>query len=281
MRVASRLDALPARRSEPHVVHAMRSFITAGSTVIDAGGNLGTYAVQFSHWVGARGRVLAFEPQSLLYKVLVANALAAGTGNMEVYHAALGFKEGSTQMASKLPDGKNSGREYDEVMAGGSGMFKVNFGGRSLGPGGEVVPMLTLDSLGLTDVSFIKLDVQGAESMVLYGARRTVLREKPSISMEDGAFFKKMFASDEMVRALGMPSEVARFDGHAWLLSVGYTEVMRSGSDVFFSHPEQRRKAEPPREGARASARRARGARRGDAGGHPSGPARLRAYALA
>lgn len=41
----------------PALVLRMRAHIKPGSTVIDAGGNLGAYAVQFSHWTGERGKV--------------------------------------------------------------------------------------------------------------------------------------------------------------------------------------------------------------------------------
>lgn len=40
-----------------------------------------------------------------------------------------------------------------------------------LGKGGETVRSATLDSYNLTGVSLIKIDVQGAEQLVVYGAR--------------------------------------------------------------------------------------------------------------
>lgn len=43
----------------PKLVLRMRTYIRPGSTVVDAGGNLGAYAVQFSHWTGPNGKVRA------------------------------------------------------------------------------------------------------------------------------------------------------------------------------------------------------------------------------
>jgi hypothetical protein len=47
----------------------------------------------------------------------------------------------------------------------------INYGGMNLGKGGEVAQAITLDSLGLTGISFIKVDVQGAEQLTLFGAQ--------------------------------------------------------------------------------------------------------------
>lgn len=44
-------------------------------------------------------------------------------------------------------------------------------GGLNLGRGGERVYVSTLDSFNLSGVTFIKIDVQGAEKLVLYGAQ--------------------------------------------------------------------------------------------------------------
>lgn len=44
-------------------------------------------------------------------------------------------------------------------------------GGMSLGKGGEAVRTTTLDSYNLTGVSLLKIDVQGAEQLAVYGAR--------------------------------------------------------------------------------------------------------------
>lgn len=44
----------------------------------------------------------------------------------------------------------------------------------SLGAGGEQVQAMPLDWYNLTGVSLIKVDVQGAEKLVLYGAQASL-----------------------------------------------------------------------------------------------------------
>ena len=46
------------------------------------------------------------------------------------------------------------------------------------------VEVRTLDQFGLTDVRFIKADVEGSERAVLEGARATIARDRPSILLE-------------------------------------------------------------------------------------------------
>ncbi|MFD9460498.1 FkbM family methyltransferase [Streptomyces sp. NPDC060027] len=46
------------------------------------------------------------------------------------------------------------------------------------------VPCLTLDSLGLRDVGFIKIDVDGNEPAVLRGARDLLARDRPALFIE-------------------------------------------------------------------------------------------------
>jgi hypothetical protein len=46
------------------------------------------------------------------------------------------------------------------------------------------VPMRCLDGFGLTDLTAVKLDAEGAEYEVLRGARETLLRCRPVLSVE-------------------------------------------------------------------------------------------------
>jgi hypothetical protein len=53
-----------------------------------------------------------------------------------------------------------------------------------LGDSGLIAPVITLDSLQLTNVSMIKIDVDGLEDNVLGGARNTIVSNRPVILIE-------------------------------------------------------------------------------------------------
>eukprot|EP00798_Chlamydomonas_sp_ICE-L_P017985 gene17985-24394_t len=109
----------------------------------------------------------------MVYQLMLANAVFCGSGNIEAHQAALGFKTGEASMGAKLPDGVSQGQSFEDAQKEGT---KINYGGRSLGGGGEVVPMRTLDSYNISNLSFIKTDVQGSENLLIWGARETILR---------------------------------------------------------------------------------------------------------
>eukprot|EP00798_Chlamydomonas_sp_ICE-L_P002185 gene2185-33800_t len=214
---------------EGGLVDALTKKITPGSNVVDAGANLGTYTVQLSHKAGPTGRVFAFEPQPMIYQLMVANSINCGVGNIEAHHAALGFKNGKVSMGSALPDGKSVGVEYAQAVRQG---VSVNYGGRSLGVGGEVVAMHTLDSFNITNLSLIKIDVQGAENLLIWGAKETILREKPAINIEDNIEFNARMTSPENIHLFQMPPEVVSFNAITWLKSIGYEVEFRHIEDV-------------------------------------------------
>ena len=70
------------------------------------------------------------------------------------------------------------------------------------------VPMRTLDSFGLQNVDYIKLDVEGFELFVLEGARETLLRCRPVVTVEQKAHGTRYFnverhASVDFLKSLG------------------------------------------------------------------------------
>ena len=82
--------------------------------------------------------------------------------------------------------------------------------------------MTTIDSLALTDVDYIQLDIEGSEWVALQGAAETIPRCHPMIQVELRNHTKRYGQSNEAVRAL--------------LGSWGYREVSsQQGSDFVFA----------------------------------------------
>lgn len=136
----------------------------ATGLVIDAGANIGTHSLVYAK---TATRVLAFEPQFFVYKLLVMNTVFNQADNVTPLWAALGAENGMVHIPSFSPD---------------SDQF---FGSANVGEGDDIVQQHTIDSLNLTRVSFMKVDVECAMLNVLAGARATILRDHPVLYVEN------------------------------------------------------------------------------------------------
>lgn len=143
--------------------------VVPGMTVVEAGTNIGTHTLPLARMVGEAGRVVAFEPQRRVFQVLCANLALNGIGCVEAHWAALGEAAGEAAVPA--------------LFASAAG----NVGGMAIGEEGgeEVVPVRTVDGLGLAACGFMKVDVEGMEAAVLRGARATIARHRPVLYVEN------------------------------------------------------------------------------------------------
>lgn len=138
---------------ENYFVDLMACHIKPGSAAIDIGAYIGTHALAMSRLVGPEGRVYAFEPQKKVFRELVYNLIENNVENVVPLRFALGEADRIVEM--------------DAPVDGLEGLVKV-------GRGGDPVELRTLDSFHLEDVSFLKIDVEGYDELVLEGARQTI-----------------------------------------------------------------------------------------------------------
>ena len=119
--------------------------------------------------VGNRGRVLAFEPQRLVFQMLCANIALNELSTVDARQTGLGSAPGHAQVPVTLPD-----RDF-------------NFGGVSLSreDSGETVAVETIDGLNVPRCRLIKVDVEGMEQEVLLGAAETIVRCRPVLYVEN------------------------------------------------------------------------------------------------
>lgn len=162
-------------RYETAEIRFVRELLALGDTVIDAGANIGFFTMHMAAAVGGAGRVYAFEPfdanADLLERSIVENQFAE---RVVFRRAALGALSG-TALLTFPAETLNSGgayllREDGQVLAGNLQ---------------REVPVVALDDLALQrPVRFIKMDVEGAEPLVIQGARRLILEDRPVILTE-------------------------------------------------------------------------------------------------
>lgn len=146
-----------------------RQIVPPGACVVEVGANVGAHTVWFGKAVGPAGRVIAFEPQRVIYHLLCANIALNDLSNIYTHQAAAGRAAG-TIFLPRL--------NYAQPN---------NYGGLGLGnwPEGDPVPMVTLDSLNLPACDLLKVDVEGMESEVIAGAEQTIQRWRPLLYLEN------------------------------------------------------------------------------------------------
>ena len=151
-------------------IEVLRRLARPGTTVVDAGANVGVITVPLALAVGTEGRVLAFEPSPATVELLRENVLRNGLQNVTIVEAALGDNRGVAALVLEDDSAYNS-------IAGAA----------PKGAGTEV-PVERLDDVwneaGRPEVSVVKVDVEGAELEVLVGAVELLRSCRPAVLVE-------------------------------------------------------------------------------------------------
>jgi FkbM family methyltransferase len=143
-----------------------------GDWVVEVGANLGSHTVPMSRRVGPAGRVHAYEPQRLVHQLLCANLALNDCFNVHTHRQAVGAAPGVGQICDIEPS--------KEVNYGG---IAVNIDYGSLGEMTEI-PIVSLDSLTLDRLDFVKIDAEGMDVAVLSGAAETIRHHRPLVFLE-------------------------------------------------------------------------------------------------
>jgi FkbM family methyltransferase len=179
-------------------INHLRRYVSPGGWVVDIGANIGFFTERFCAWVSDGGRVLAFEPEQKNYDALLRMAQTQGFADRLIARRALVAEIDGELLLALNPDNPADHR---------------------IGAQGIPTETVRLDTvmaqLGWPRVSFVKIDVQGAEARVLGGARETLARHRPVLFVEidDGALRSFGSSAKELqdaILALGYEMYVAR-----------------------------------------------------------------------
>lgn len=152
---------------EPAITDIINKIVEPGDVCLDIGANIGWYTTLLQKLVGEKGSVHAFEPVPRMFGTLEQNVkLNEPPVNVTLNNLALGDTKKNVELHifKDLPDGHSSiatfgSTEYESFSC----------------------PMTTLDSYlienQINQVDFIKMDIEGAELMMLKGAGKLFEQE--------------------------------------------------------------------------------------------------------
>ena len=136
-------------------------FIDPMKNAMDIGAAVGMYT---TFWAQKAARVHSYEAVPAVYKQL--EKVKERFDNVSTYRLAVGEEVGFTTFY------------VDDERLSNSG-FTDLVGGQPI-----EVPVTTIDAQDLSDVGFIKVDVEGHELAVLNGGRETIERDRPVCMVE-------------------------------------------------------------------------------------------------
>lgn len=161
-RVREELDG-----GEPELA-MLGSFVGKGGIAADIGANEGIYAFALSalgakvHAFEANPTFADFAKRMLSARATVHEVALSNEAGRASFYVPLANDGSELHLAGNL---KNSHSQFERQTV-------IN------------VDVRTLDSFALTNVQFIKVDVEGSELEVLAGARDTIMRDHPALLLE-------------------------------------------------------------------------------------------------
>lgn len=152
----------------------LKELLEEGDVFIDVGACIGTFTLVAANRVGDSGIVYAIEPVRKHFSRLKRNIELNGFSNVKILGVALSNKKEKGKIY--VPNTKNTGMASLEVQ-----LMSAEYGT-------EVTEIKRLDDLvieeGITKMDVIKIDVEGCELNVLYGAINSIERFRPHIILE-------------------------------------------------------------------------------------------------
>lgn len=144
-------------------MRVFRDFLVEpGDIVFECGGHQGCTAILLSNWVGPTGKVITFEPNPKNVEILRKNLEINNIKNVTIVPKAVGQENDIIKISTENSNSRIDNSRVDNFVS---------------------VPQVYLDSFIQYKPTLLKLDVEGADVQVLWGAKK-ILATLPKIAIE-------------------------------------------------------------------------------------------------
>lgn len=190
------------------------NILKSGNVILDVGANSGLYSILYSKLVGRQGAVHAFEPDPNTLILLKENLQINNCENVTIYDFALSNKASKIQMVAIQDD------EYD-AFGGDSFNYIKEISSANDNSGINAYRLDDLEQFkNIQKIDYIKIDVEGAELLVLQGSLETIRKYKPVIIFELSGKWTKRFnykPYEIMVLLRDLGYEMEEYDFEQWM----------------------------------------------------------------
>jgi len=200
-------------------------YLRTDDTAVDVGANIGIYVLWISRFLGTRGRLIAFEPVPETHARLSEQISQNGLRGIVLERRAVTNIAGSIQITT--------GKDMENYVLMDAGKIGDS----------QTVETVTLDeyarSNSIQEIHFLKVDVEGAEPLVLDGAD-SLLKERriAVVQFEVGEhwrrFGRELSSTAERLRQYGYLPFVPNEHGSA-LARVGDWDAALRGQNLFIT----------------------------------------------
>lgn len=151
------------RLDHDRTIDKLLEFIPQGGTAIDVGAAIGDHTIAYARKAGPNGRVFAFEPNPVAFRCLALNSFEFP----QITPLNIGLWSHAAELGYST-DGQNWGAS------------RVNTDGK------ESIRVCDLDGIAgcMKRLDFMKIDAEGSEPAILYGARRAIHEFRPVMFIE-------------------------------------------------------------------------------------------------
>jgi len=176
---------------EPNCLNFLSNICKRGQTIFDVGSWIGPYTLFFSKLAGMDGKIVAFEPSPASFKILLDNLRENRLSNVICENVALGNSVGIVKLYTYYEKGSETsmvryGNESELKAVGRLKTFSVRC---------TTIDKYCRDN-NITP-NGIKVDVEGAEGLVIEGATRIIKSCSPWALVE---FHRSFMSEHENIR---------------------------------------------------------------------------------